>query len=113
MVKQYPHYLFALIGGKAVQNDDGVWDTLPDEDGAAPKFLSACREETDGRGTEITVADGKFHKVTSLIQLPKGSPKVEIGTTVFVANDPGGADVRIKGTVLKFDNGQLHSRLWV
>jgi hypothetical protein len=111
MVKQYPHYLFALIGGEAVQNEDGDW-VQPDDE-AAHKFLSMCREETDGRGTEIAVGDGKFHKVTSLIQLPKGSPKVEIGTTVFVTNDPDGTDVRIKGSVLKFDNGQLHSRLWV
>jgi hypothetical protein len=110
VVKQYPHYLFALVGGEATQNNDGDFVT-PGE--AVPQFISACREETDGRGTEIKVADGTFHKITSLIQLPKGSPKVEIGTTVFVTNDPDGVDVRIKGVVLKFDNGQLHSRLWV
>lgn len=110
MVKQYPHYLFALIGGDTVQDENGDW-VQPGE--AAKQFISTCREETDGRGTEIKVADGTFHKITSLIQLPKGSPKVEIGITVFVTNDPDGMDARIKGIVLKFDNGQLHNRLWV
>jgi len=110
MVKQYPHFLFAIIGGETTQDDNGDW---VQPDGATMLFISSCREETDGRGTEIKVADGTFHKITSLIQLPKGSPKVEIGTTVFVSNDQDGLDVRIKGTVLKFDNGQLHSRLWV
>lgn len=71
-----------------------------------------CREDTDGRGSEIQVAGGTFHKYTSLIQMPKGI-KIEEGTSVFVSNDESGVDVRIKGRVLKFDNGQLHSRLWL
>jgi hypothetical protein len=110
MVKQYPHYLFSITsGGDSVQDENGSW--------VAPKpttsMLSKCREETDGRGTEIQVADGTFHKFTSLIQLPKGAKRVEIGTQVFVAENVDGTVVRIKGTVLKFDAGQLHSRLWV
>ena len=110
MIKQYPHYLFAIIGSEAVQDEDGGWVKSGE---SSMQFISACREETDGRGTEIKIADGTFHKVTSLIQLPKGAQKVEIGTTVLVSNDPDGADVRIQGTALKFDSGQLHSRLWV
>jgi hypothetical protein len=75
-------------------------------------FLSMCREETDGRGTEIQVG-GIMHKITSLIQLPKTCPKVELGAKVVVANDAEGADVRITGVCLRFDPSQLHSRLWL
>lgn len=109
-IKQYPHFLFSVNSEiESEQDEKGAWsDSEPSN-----IFLSSCREETDGRGTEIKVADGTFRKITSLIQLPKGSPKVELGTTVFVTNDPDGMDVRIKGVVLKFDQGQLHSRLWV
>ena len=110
MVRQYPHYLFAILsGGDSVQDEDGNWsDAIPEN-----ALVSKCREETDGRGTEIQAADGTFHKFTSLVQLPKGTQRVEAGTQVFVADNPDGTGVRITGTVLKFDAGQLHSRLWV
>lgn len=109
VVEQYPHYLFAVEGGEAVKDETGSWSEPAQE----LKFLSRCREEADGRGTEIGVGGGKFHKVTSLIQLPKGAPIVELGASVLVANDPEGDSIRIQGVCLKFDPAQLHSRLWV
>ena len=108
MVRQYPHYLFALKGGEAVQGADGEWT----ETEASMSFLSMCREETDGRSTEV-YADGTFRRFTSLIQLPKGAPVVDTGVTVLCCNDAEGIDVRIRGVCQKFDEGQLHSRLWV
>lgn len=109
VVEQYPHYLFAVEGGEAVKDETGSWSEAAQE----LKFLSRCREEADGRGTEINVGGGKFHKVTSLVQLPKGAPSVELGASVLVANDPEGDSIRIQGVCLKFDPAQLHSRLWV
>jgi hypothetical protein len=107
---QYPHYLFALLAGsESVQDDNGNW--IDSE--AILVFVSTCREETDGRGSEIQVADGTFHRFTSLVQLPQGAPRVEVGTSVLVANRPDGSSIRITGVILKFDAGQIHSRLWV
>ena len=111
MVRQYPHYLFAVkCEIEAYKDGGGNW-VQPDD--ATPEMVSMCREETNGKGTQIQVAGGTFHVFASLVQLPKGVPVVADGTTVFVSNDPDGMDVRIKGTALKFDNGQLHSRLWL
>ena len=45
--------------------------------------------------------------------MPKGALGVAPGTNVFVSDDEAGEVVRIKGVALKFDKGQLHSRLWV
>lgn len=109
-VEQYKHYLFAVEGGEAVKDESGAWTDNTEE---RLVFLSRCREEADGRGTEINVGGGKFHKVTSLIQLPKTAPVVELGASVLVSDDPEGKEVRIKGVCLKFDAAQLHSRLWV
>jgi len=110
MVKQYPHYLFAVkSGSEATQDDNGNWS----ESTAINVFVSTCREETNGAGSEIQVAGGTFHRFTSLVQLPKGTQSVEVGTTIFVSNGADGSDIRIQGKVLKFDVGQLHSRLWV
>ena len=110
VVEQYPHYLFAVESGESVKDETGSWSDVTEQ---KLTFLSRCREEADGRGTEINVGGGKFHKVTSLIQLPKTAPKVEEGAPVIIANDPEGTDIRIKGVCLKFDAAQLHSRLWV
>lgn len=110
MVRQYPHYLFAIVpNGESIQDENGEWS---DSD-VSNVLMSMCREETDGRGREIQVADGTFHRFTSLVQLPKGATKVEVGTEIIVSDNADGTGVRIKGSVLKFDAGQLHSRLWV
>lgn len=109
IVIQYPHYLFIEIAADSVQNADGSWTECE----PSRKFISMCREESDGRGTEFQVAGGEYHKATSVIQCPKGCPKVDKGTKIFVANDRECADVRISGICLNFDQAQLHSRLWV
>jgi hypothetical protein len=107
---QYPHYLFAaLAGGEAVQDGDGNWSAWE----TTCEWISMCREETSGRGSEVQVAGGTFHRFTSLVQLPKGAPKVDVGTSIFVADNADGSGVRVQGVVLKFDAGQIHSRIWV
>lgn len=109
VITQYPHYLFALTSGESVQDENGYWT---DEEQKAV-FLSKCREETDGRGQEVQVADGTYRKFSSLIQIPYGDLEVKEGTSVFVSDREDGSGIRITGPVLKFDKGQLHSRLWV
>jgi hypothetical protein len=110
MITQYPHYLFAVLAGsESMQDGDGNWS----DSETTGELISICREETNGRGSEIQVAGGTFHRFTSLVQLPKDAPVVEVGTGVFVAGNPDGSAVRIAGSVLKFDSGQIHSRLWV
>lgn len=109
-VIQYPHYLFSVRSGSdAAQDENGNWIVS----GTANVFLSKCREETNGGGQELQVADGTYRKFSSLIQLPKGELSIEEGTSVFVSDYADGSSIRIKGTVLKVDKGQLHSRLWV
>jgi len=107
-VKQYPHYMFMATPAQSEQNEDGDFPVQS----PANTFLSMCREETDGRGTEIQVG-GIAHKVTSLIQLPKDCPDVSLGAKVIVANDADCSDVRITGGCLNFKRDQLHCRLWL
>jgi hypothetical protein len=110
IIKQYPHYLFAVnAGSESIQDENGNWG----DSEVTNTFISMCREETDGRGSEVQVAGGTFHRFTSLVQLPKGVQRVEVGTNVFVADNADGTGIRVQGVVLKFDEGQLHSRLWV
>lgn len=108
-VKQYPHFLFMEDSTESIQDADGNWTECT----VSRKFLSMCREESDGRGTEFQVAGGEYHKATSVIQCPKNCPKVSKGARILVANDPECADVRIEGICLNFDPAQLHARLWV
>ena len=109
-VKQYPHYLYVVIGGEATQNDDGDWVSAGEPEN---RFISVCREETNGRGNELQVGGGLFYKYSSLVYLPKDCANVEAGTMVFVSEIDDGAGVRIKGKVLKFVKEQLHCMLWV
>ena len=109
MVKQYPHYLFIEEAGESIQDAQGNWTECE----VARTFISMCREESDGKGTEYQVAGSEYHKATSTIQLPKSCPKVARGAKVIVANDPNCEDIRIAGICLNYDQSQLHSRLWV
>jgi hypothetical protein len=102
--------LFAVFaGGDSVQDEYGNWSVSEPTN----QFVSACLEETNGAGSEIQIAGGTYHVFASLVQLPKGTKTVEAGTSVFVSDNADGSGVRVKGTVLKFDKAQLHSRLWV
>lgn len=109
MIKQYPHFLFVITEEEAHQDDEGNWIGNSE----SVDFYAVCREETDGRGQEVQTAGGVFRQFSSTIFLPKGTKKIEEGKTIFVSNDLSGSDIRIKGQVLKFDVGQLHSRLWL
>ena len=109
-VKQYPHHLFVVTGGDAVQNDDGAWVT---DDATETQLVSVCREETNGRGNELSVGGGKFFKYSSVVYLPKGTQLISENATVFFSDFADGSSVRIKGQALKFDRGQLHCRLWI
>ena len=111
MVTQYNHFLFKQsLGDDSVQDADGGWVTNP------PQWVlhSVCREETNGKGSTIQTVDGKTIVFSSLIQLPKGAERIAENTPILVSetNDPEGV-IRIQGPTLKFDNGQLHCRLWV
>lgn len=109
-MKQYPHLLYTkAVATDSTQDGDGNYN----EQTPADTLISECREETDGRGREIQGPDGEHHVYSSIIYLPKGAPVVSEGTTVFVKNSATDTTYRIQGPVLKFDTGQLHSRIWV
>lgn len=108
MLKQYPHYLFLETTiGDGVQDANGNWVTGD----VIWQFVSICREEPDGRGTEVEVG-GTLHKVTATIHMPKGI-SVPIGAKVVITNDEVGTDVRRTGVVLNCDPSQLHTRIWL
>lgn len=126
IIPQYPHTLYALIAPEATRDENGSWVTWP----AEWQMIGACREETNGKGSTVTTADGNAFVFTALIQLPVGTPRVEEGTEVAVADTKlteeevaSLADnleelrregkVRVAGTCAKFDKGRLHCRLWV
>lgn len=110
-IKQYGHFIYKQVqGGDSVQNEEGQWVPEP----ASWVFHSACREETNGKGTVIQGAGGQALVFSSLVLLPKGAVKIPEGTVVIVSEtlDPEGP-TRAKGAVLKCDISSMHGRLWV
>lgn len=109
-MKQYPHLLFSdTAPSESTQDGDGNYSAQT----LVSSLISVCREETDGRGRQVLGSDGKQHVFTSVIYLPKGAPVISEGTVIYVKNSSTDTTNRIKGPVLKFDPGQLHSRIWV
>ena len=73
-----------------------------------------CREETNGKGATINGSDGKALVFSSLVNLPRGTVRILEGTEVLITESNGATGTkRIQGTVKKFDNGQLNTRIWI
>lgn len=107
-MKQYPHFLFMMNATDTQRDSKGDYI----EPSKSTILLSECREETNGKGRQIS-RGGQFIIFSSLVQLPVNCTKIKEGTKVFVSNDSTGLDKRIEGIVLQFDKGQLHNRLWI
>jgi hypothetical protein len=123
---QYPHYLYALRNEEATQNpNNGSWEASP----AVWELKSICREETNGKGHTIATSGGETIVFSSLIQIPKGTPRINEGTQVAVTRVEllpdellsqdfieqrkiDGAIVAV-GKCMKYDFGRLHCRLWI
>lgn len=124
--KQYYEFLYFLSTQEATQQANGSW--TPGTSGWQLK--GACREETNGKGSEITTNDGKAIRFASLIQLPVGTTRIPEGTKVIVTREQLQTPANLasesyrrtaretglivaEGVCLKFDFGRLHSRLWI
>lgn len=109
MITQYPHYLLVKAVTDSTQDENGNW-TEASETWVLQSF---CREQTNGKGSVVNGPDGKAIVFASVIHLPLECESVAVGSEVIVSNSESEDDARIKGTVLKYDTGQLHCRLWV
>lgn len=106
MVRQYPYTLqvLTLSGG----GFDGDGNPIPSVEEYVDYAM--CRDEANAGGRQINLVDGGAHVFDSLVQLPKGTVPVAVGTSVRVMD---GASIRIKGSVKRSQKDQLHTRIWV
>lgn len=109
-MKQYPHYLFVHQVSESYKDDDGNWT----EPGESFVLHSMCREEPNGKGNTVNVADGNVVVFASNVFLPKGVESIAVGTNVIICDSNDVTDrSRIKGSVLRFNVGQLNAKLWL
>lgn len=122
---QYYQYLYVRRDGEAVQLPNGSWQAS----GEGWELVAACREETNGKGNTIQAADGQTRVFASLIQLPKGTARINEETEIavlreavdvatlsaegFIEAEKITGLVVATGTCQKFDLGRLHCRMWI
>ena len=94
-IRQYPHYLF---------EEDAL---------GAMNYVCRCREETYGFDPAATTQTVLFGKHSSIIQIPYGERKIAVDAMIVVTNDEAGTDERVRGNVIKYDEGRFHNRLWI
>lgn len=109
-MKQYPHFLFVKSVVEATQDVDGNWSN----ESESWVFHSICREQSNGKGSVINGQDGKAIVFTAVVHLPMASARIKEGAEVLISETNSSIGlVRVKGQALKYDVGQLHSRLWL
>ena len=122
---QYYQYLYVRQNGEAVQLPNGSWQDSPE----GWDLVAACREETNGKGSVIQLANGETSAFASLVQMPKGTDRINEGTEIAVLrtaidvarlSEPDFIEaekitglVVASGTCQKFDSGRLHCRMWI
>lgn len=124
ILPQYPHYLYRRESSGATRLANG--DFVQGSD--AWVLHSRCREETNGKGEEISTADVLSYRFASLVHMPSGTARIAEGIEVIVSEQSlDGYDltddvirtlkfdgtIRIKALCAKFDVGRLHCRLWL
>ena len=124
--EQYPHFLYKRTAALAYTDSNGSWV----EGTAAWVFVGKCRNESNGKGNSVTLADGRALLFSSLVQMPVGTPRINEGTEIAVTNTQLTAEelasfedsvegwkasgkLQEKGQVAKFDTGRLHCRAWI
>ncbi|MDR1652491.1 MAG: hypothetical protein LBS01_02345 [Prevotellaceae bacterium] len=125
---QYPQYLYVYnSGGEAIQNETtGEWESSA---AALWELWGVCREEANGSGQVIYASGGDAIVFSSLIQIPKGTPRINEMTEVlvsrteitpaqllsdnFIKQSLMSGLIVAKGRCLKYDFGRLHCRLWI
>jgi hypothetical protein len=123
---QYPQYLYALETPEATQESNGSWKS----DSAAWVLKGMCREETNGKGHTVVTSGGETIAFASLIQIPKGTARINEGTEIivtsekislmdnllsndFVTQSQITGLIVARGKCMKYDFGRLHCRLWI
>jgi len=111
MVKQYPHILKLTTAGAATQDSNGNWTTP-----SASVTERICRyEPSDGRGGGlIQAADGQQVAYNGVVYMPLGN-SIAFGAYVEVweVDNTGTPVLKAKGTVKRFDRGQLNQKIWL
>jgi hypothetical protein len=124
---QYPQYLYTLVTSEAKQDSNGSWTS---GSSAVWVFKGMCREETNGKGHTIVSSGGETVAFASLIQIPKGTPRINEGTEIIVTREKISLPKNLlnndfvrqakitglivaKGKCMKYDFGRLHCRLWI
>lgn len=107
MITRYPYKLFILN----TTNNDIDENGFAIENTNDYQFLSMCRDYPAGSGDLITTESGDVSKASSVVMLPKGVSAIKINCKIKIENQNG--QIRLMANVLRFEQGQLHSRLWV
>jgi hypothetical protein len=106
-VVQYPHTLTAKIIGPGTK--DAMGNPIP---GTETSRVQKCRAEAPNVKTEpIKNNDGESLAFSWIVYMPFGVAKLAEGTEVSITDKDG--SLFCTGTVKRFYNGQLNTRLWL
>lgn len=108
-MKIYPYLLKVKVSQDPTIDENGV-PTYP-SDPIEWQEIGICRDEIAGAGQKISKVDGQIFDCTATIYAPKGTPKIEAGTTLQVVDVEG--NIRLEKQVIRFSRDYFHCRIFV
>lgn len=109
MVRQYPYRLFIFAQGNVSEQSTDL--SFPAAINNEWSYHCKCRDEQNTNTNTVGSVDGIHYNYSYLIQLPKGSPEIQVGDQVKVLDCDG--NERCNGIVQMYKKDQLHSRIWL
>ena len=105
MISQYPHIIEIELNPTSPILKNGEWVF-----GTSSPVVLECRAEPNGSGTIKESASGQLVVYSYLVYLGKLEYEIPFGTKCKVVY-PSSKEVEM--TVLRHENGQLNSRIWL
>jgi hypothetical protein len=109
MIAQYPHSLRYSTVTPASQDSNGDWVS-----GTTDTIVKPCRYEPANGSAFIFGADGQQVVYSGTVYMPLGI-SIAFGAEVEVWGFDNNKVLvlKVKGTVKRFDRGQLNQRIWL
>ncbi|MBN8852228.1 MAG: hypothetical protein J0H07_10255 [Sphingobacteriales bacterium] len=105
-ISQYPHTLTLTSISDSVQDGNGNW-----MQGAVTVSERACRAEPSSSGRYLVGSDGDKIYYDFVIYMPLPAGTIGAGTKAEITNQD--LEFLAKGTIKRFNRGQLNARAWL
>lgn len=109
---RYPHKLYIAKSCSGTKDSSGNWVASD----AIWTYVGDCREEANGSGRKVSLADGSLFTYSSVIFIAPVSSTVAddiLAATKVLVRESDDVTTRCEAAIIRFSNDRKGGRIWV